>query len=133
MKKFSKKSSDRLNECRQEIQDIFNEAIAIFDFSVLCGHRSKEDQDKAYIEGISKFKWPLSKHNSYPSKAIDVAPYPIDWNDIKRFFYLAGIVEGIARMKGIGIRWGGNWDGDDEFNDQTFNDYCHFELLSSDD
>jgi len=25
-----------------------------------------------------------------PSDAVDVAPYPIDWNDKERFYYFAG-------------------------------------------
>lgn len=79
--------------------------------------------------GKSKLQWPNSNHNSEPSLAVDVAPYPIDWSKTNRFFYLAGAVGAIAQSKGYTIRWGGNWDGDNVFDDQTFNDYCHFELI----
>jgi peptidoglycan L-alanyl-D-glutamate endopeptidase CwlK len=27
------------------------------------------------------------------------------------------------------IRWGGDWDGDQDFRDQTFDDLAHFELI----
>jgi len=43
--------------------------------------------------------------------------------------FLSGFVLGIAHMKGIKIRWGGDWDGDTKMNDQKFNDLVHFELM----
>jgi hypothetical protein len=63
------------------------------------------------------------------SRAVDVAPYPIDWNDTRRFDHFAGIVVGIAHRSGVKIRWGGNWDRDNDLNDQNFNDLVHFELI----
>ena len=51
-------------------------------------------------------QYPNSKHNKLPSKAVDVAPYPIDWNDPDRFYHFAGYVRGIAEGMGIKIRWG---------------------------
>ena len=76
----------------------------------------------------------MSKHNSYPSKAVDIAPYPIDWNNRKRFILLGGYVEGIAKMlkeKGIidsNIVWGADWDSDNYMNDHTFIDLPHFQV-----
>ena len=99
---------------------ILKEAIHIYDFSVLCGHRGKDEQNLAYKKGFSKLKFPESKHNSIPSRAVDIAPYPIDWDDHKRFYELAGIIKGIAHEKGIEIRWGGNFRG--------WKDLPHFEL-----
>ena len=40
----------------------------------------------------------------------------------------AGYVQGVAEQLGIKIRWGGDWDSDFDFKDQTFNDLVHFEL-----
>ena len=42
---------------------------------IVCGHRNKEDQNKAFAEGKSKLKWPKGKHNKLPSQAVDAAPY----------------------------------------------------------
>jgi len=67
-------------------------------------------------------------HNHHPSLAVDVAPYPIDWENTNRFFYLAGLVEGIAAMMGVKVRFGGDWDSDKDFSDQKFNDLVHFEI-----
>ena len=77
---------------------------------------------------ISTLSYPKSKHNRQPSLAADVIPYPVDWEDSKRFYHFAGFVEGIAAAKGIKIRWGGDWDGDRSFADQNFHDLPHFEL-----
>ena len=128
MPSFSKRSLNKLSTCRQELQDIFREVIKIYDCSILEGHRGQELQDKYFRENKSKIKWPNGKHNSIPSEAVDVAPYPIDWEDIDRFFFLGGLVKGIASQMGYKIRWGRNWDGDNDFKDQTFNDYPHFEI-----
>jgi len=129
MYKFSNTSQKRLSECAPELQEIMNEAIKIVDFMVLCGHRGEQEQNKAFSEGKSKLKYPQSKHNSKPSRAIDIAPYPLDWNNLSRFYHLAGIVRGIAHQKGIKIRFGGDWDMDGEITDNKFNDLPHVELV----
>lgn len=129
MPKFGTRSLNNLNTCHPDLQRLFNEIIKKFDCTVLCGHRNKEDQDKAFHEGRSKVQWPNGKHNSMPSKAVDVAPYPVDWNDIKRFYMFVGIVRGYAAMMNINIRCGADWDGDMEIKDQNFHDLPHFELI----
>jgi len=129
MPKFGKSSSERLFTCHPDIQRLFNEVIKYYDCSVTCGHRSKEDQDKAFNEKKSKVQWPNSKHNSMPSVAADVVPYPIDWDDTRRFYMFVGIVRGVAAMMGIKIRCGADWDGDMEVKDQNFHDLPHFELV----
>lgn len=120
MARFSKISGQRLSTCDNELITLMNSCIAEYDFSVLCGHRGEAEQNKAFNEGKSKLKYPNSKHNSYPSKAVDIAPYPIDWNDIGRFKELAEIVKKKAKELGIEIEWGGDWG--------KFKDYPHWQL-----
>lgn len=128
MPSFSKTSKNRLDTCDVRLQELFNKVIIHFDCSIVCGHRNKESQNAAYESGNSKLKYPESKHNANPSKAIDVAPYPIVWEDLDRIRYFAGFVMGIAASKGISLRWGGDWDQDTDLSDQTFNDLVHFEI-----
>lgn len=130
MYKFSEKSLNKLETCHPKLQEIFKEAINIIDIQITEGHRSKEAQDRAYHNGYSKLKWPNSKHNKMPSLAVDAVPFPIDYKDTKRFYYLAGIIKGIAHMKGISIRWGGDWNNNNDFNDNKFNDLPHYELVN---
>ena len=70
-----------------------------------------------------------------PSLAVDVAPYDskvlggIPWNDMTKFYYMQGLINAIAHMKGIKIRCGHDWDGDNDFKDQTLNDLVHVEYI----
>ncbi len=129
MPSFSKISAQRLSTCDPRLQALLREAIKHVDFSVLCGHRGVEEQEEAYRTGKSKARWPNSKHNTLPSVAVDVAPYPVDWQDTARFARLAGYLERIAHEQGIAIRWGGDWDRDGRTNDERFIDMPHIELV----
>ena len=129
MAKLGRKSTEKKKQCHQDLQSILDEAILIYDFSILCGHRNEQKQTQLYLESKSKLTFPNSRHNQEPSLAVDIAPYPIDWKDTKRFFFLAGIIKAIAFEKKIKIRWGGDWDSDTDFSDQNFNDLPHFELI----
>jgi len=127
---FGKRSKEKLLTVDIVLRIILANVIEVYDFTILEGHRNETKQNKAFDEGRSKLRFPQSKHNQDPSLAVDIAPYPIDWNDTKRFYYLAGLVKATARKLGYRIRWGGDWDGDGSFKDQTFNDLPHFELIS---
>jgi peptidoglycan L-alanyl-D-glutamate endopeptidase CwlK len=127
MPRFSKRSLDNLATCSSLLQLIAKEAIEYTDFSVIWGHRSKEKQDMFFREGYSDLKWPFSKHNKVPSEAFDIVPWPINWDDRERFFFLAGVVLSIAKRREISLRWGGAWDGSFNVKGQR-DDLAHFEL-----
>lgn len=136
MPKFSTTSKTRLDTCHPELQLLFNTVIETFDCSILVGHRGQADQDDAFRTGKSKLNWPNSKHNSTPSMAADVAPYPIDWTNIKRFYWFGGYVLGIADMLYSSgkmqhrVRYGGDWDRDFDLADEKgLSDLVHFELV----
>ena len=128
MPRFGKRSKERLATCDERLQEVFNEVIQFVDCSVLEGHRSQERQDKLYDEGKTKVKFPRGRHNSNPSRAVDVTPYPVDWEDRERQTLFAGFVLGIARAKGIKLRWGGDWDMDFQVMDNRFDDFPQFEV-----
>jgi len=119
--RLSRVSKARLGTCHPLLVDLVEEALATspLDFTVLCGYRGKDEQDLAVAQGNSKVKWPNSKHNSLPSRAVDLAPYPVDWDDLGRFRQLATHVMMTAQRMEIGLRWGGNF---------RFVDMPHFEL-----
>lgn len=121
MPAFSQRSKDRLASCDVSLKTLFNDVIQHIDCTILVGHRGKEDQDIACHDGKSNTPWPTSCHNATPSRAVDAAPYPIDWNDIDRFRTFAAIVKERADALGIRIRWGGDF--------VHLKDYDHFELL----
>jgi hypothetical protein len=128
------RSKEILATCHQDLQDLVNEAIKVMDFTVVCGRRGREAQEQAVIEGKSKLHYPASKHNAEPpalSRAVDLAPYRdgvIQWNDAKAFILLAGVMKGIALVKGIKIRWGGDFNRNHNLHDDNSVDMPHFEL-----
>lgn len=135
MPMFSQESFSKLSTCHIDLQVIFFEVIKTFDCTILEGHRNQVDQDKYFEEGKTKLKWPDGKHNSTPSNAVDVAPFPVDFNDKQRFYYFAGYVMGLAqKLKDEGkithsLRFGGDWNRNTEVKDETFSDLCHYEIV----
>jgi len=113
--------------------ELFNEVIKYYNCAVLKGHRGKEEQNELFAKNQSRLRYPNSKHNVKPSRAVDVVPWfgripHIRWNDRNKFYEFCGFVQGVAKMMGIEIRSGSNWDMDDELDDQNFFDLPHFEL-----
>lgn len=139
MPEFSSSSERALSTCHPALRKLARFVIRDYDFTVLEGHRGKERQNRLVEEGRSTTEWPDSKHNEKPSLAIDVAPYPIDWEARGRFHVLAGRFfmafyqlqrEGVIDPA-YSLRWGGDWDGDDVLDDQQFDDLPHFELIET--
>ena len=130
MFKFGKKSRERLATCDERLQRVFNEVINYVDCSVLEGHRGEERQEKLFKDGKTKVHYPNGRHNASPSRAVDVVPYPVDWDDRERFHLFAGVVLGIAYSMDIALRWGGDWNQNFEVDDNQFDDFPHFELIN---
>ena len=128
MPAFSTRSMERLLTCDPRLVDLFTEVVKVYDCSVIEGYRGKERQDELYRTGFSRVQYPDGRHNLEPSMAVDVAPYPIDWEDRERFIAFGSFVRGVAYSKEIPIRWGGDWDSDFDLKDQTFMDLAHFEI-----
>jgi hypothetical protein len=128
---FGKASLKRLETLHPDLQTLLNEVIKYYDFSIIEGHRGEARQNELFAQGLSQLQWPHSKHNGFPSCAVDIAPYPIDWEDTERFCHFMGYVQCLADQLGIAIRWGGDWDGDLNMDDETFRDYPHIELLAA--
>lgn len=120
MYKFGKKSKERLATCHPDLQLIMNDLIQIMDVSIVCGHRTEEEQTEAFNKGFSKVQYPNSKHNSSPSMAVDVIPYPEGYSNREKFYEMAGMVKAIAHKHGIKIKWGGEF--------KNFFDAPHFQL-----
>lgn len=121
MPKFSQLSQERLATCDIALRQIFYCVIEHWDCTILEGHRGEEAQNAAYAAGKSKVQYPYSKHNHNPSLAVDVMPYPVDWNDLERLRRFSDFVKGVAAGLGYDIKWGGDFNG--------FFDGPHWELI----
>lgn len=147
MPNFGKRSKECRATLHPDLQLICDEVIKIFDYSIYAGLRTDEKQLEYFLAKKSKLdprdpkKRKYAKHlkqsDGY-SHAFDGAPYPIDFTNKskkrERFYYMAGIFISTAerlyeegRIEHV-LRWGGDWDMDDHFDDQSFDDLPHFEL-----
>ena len=120
MPSFGKTSAARLATCHPEIQRLMNEVIKRVDITILCGHRGELEQNAAFANHTSQLRWPKGKHNKTPAMAVDIARYPVNWNDEAGFHSLAVIVKQVADELNIPIKWGGDW--------VSFHDLPHYEL-----
>jgi peptidoglycan L-alanyl-D-glutamate endopeptidase CwlK len=131
---FAPVSAEKLKTAHPDLQVLFNEVIKYWDCTVIEGHRGKEAQNLAFANGRSKVKFPKGKHNSEPSLAVDVAPFPVNWSKPKNFLFFGGFVLGVAEMlRADGrikseIRYGGDWNGNKDTSDNSFDDLVHFEI-----
>ena len=125
MYKFGKTSKKKLEGVHPDIIKVLDELIKLMDVTVVEGLRTQERQNKLYADGASK----TTKSKHILGKAVDIAPYPINWDDKEHFYYMCGMIRGIAHSLGIKIRVGADWDSDGKIRDQEFDDLVHFELL----
>jgi peptidoglycan L-alanyl-D-glutamate endopeptidase CwlK len=107
-------------------------AVQILDCKVIDGLRTPEEQAINLARGVSKTKHSkhLTQADGY-SHAVDLAPYVsgVDWKDTEMFCVLAGVMRAAAYQRGVTLRWGGDWDMDNQTDDERFRDYGHFELV----
>ena len=140
--KLSERSLNSLKGVNPNLVKVVERAIELTeqDFLVLEGVRSKEQCYINYGKGrtaaqcsakgvpikyaqpnLSKVTWlnnPLaSKHVT--GNAVDLVPYPINWNTISKFTTISKAMKQAAKELGVDLEWGGDW---------TKKDYPHFEL-----
>jgi hypothetical protein len=155
---LSKLSLSRLDGLNPDLRRVVIEAAATappdLDFTVLEGVRSVESMYANYGKGrtaaqcaakgvpakyaqpgAAKVTWlnnPLmSNHRMMPGggRAVDLAPWPIDWNARGRFQRLAEHMLATAKRLGVHIRWGKDWDEDGKYEEKGETDGPHFELV----
>jgi peptidoglycan L-alanyl-D-glutamate endopeptidase CwlK len=124
MYKFSKASLDKLMTCDPKLQRVVKRCMSDgeMDFTVIYGYRSPEKQlelfkaKKTKKDGYKKKSW----HNYSPARAVDLVPYPIDWEDTSRFEALKKLMDRAATDEKVALVWGGDW--------KTLVDMPHYEL-----
>jgi len=124
MYKFGRKSKERLKGVDHRLIKVLDELIKIMDVTIIEGLRSEERQKELLEKGATKVKY--SRHME--GKAVDLAPYPIDWENRDGFHYMGGMIRGIAHQLGLKIRWGGDWNSDGDVKDNGFDDLVHIEI-----
>jgi len=155
MPHFGNSSRRKLATAHPMLQELCNRVVEHHDITILIGHRTEEEQNAAHASGASTKPFPQSKHNVFPSMAVDVAPWPIPegWGDLNGQAPKARDLEWKERVKfyemiacfrfawnqmmsdfpelrwKYRLRFGADWDGDNDYRDQTFDDLPHIELI----
>lgn len=123
MPKLTAPAQARLDLAHPQLKKLFAACLAdpaCPPFTVLDSQRGRQAQEKAFSLGNSKAHFGQSAHNWTPALALDVVPYPIDWDNLVRFKALGKFVTAKAATLGIPISWGGAW--------KSFKDYPHYEM-----
>jgi len=123
---FGERSRKVRSELDPRLQKFCNAVANHWDVSLIEGYRSPERQLELYNSGASKVR--VGKHNTSPSRAVDMAPYPIDWNDIDQFIRFTYFAKGLIAAMNLPIKNGADWDEDNDYADHTFLDWVHWEL-----
>ena len=116
--KLGTRSLQNLSGVHPDLVAVVKRAIQITeqDFTVIEGVRNIERQRELYRKGASKTL--NSRHLT--GHAVDMVPWPVDWNDLKRFEVVSEAMKAAAEELNIPIVWGGDW--------KSFYDGPHFEL-----
>ena len=128
MYKYGKRSKSRMKGIDKRLREVLDHLIKIMDVTIIEGKRSAKTQQEYFIKGKSKLDGITKKSQHQIGKAVDLAPYPIDWNDRDRMHYMGGMLRGIGLMLGYKLRYGGDWDGDGQTKDNKFDDLVHIEI-----
>ena len=123
---LTKRSEERLAGVDKRLVDTVKEVAKWLPIQVTEGLRAPERQ--AALVKAGKSKTLNSKH--LEGKAVDlvwIEDGKAIW-DAKFYFMVAGAMFEAARLAGVKLRWGGNWKQDLRLNENSFNDFVHFEI-----
>lgn len=134
---FTPKEIQRLETIHPKLRAVIYEAGQSLDFYIVCGLRNKIDQDLAFEKGFSKVRFPNSKHNKSHdprfgesiSDAVDLCPFPIDWNDRNKFYLIYKAMIAASKKLNIPIRSGADFNQDGNLKNDKFIDLPHYELV----
>ena len=110
---------------KQNLSGVHPDLVAVVKLAITI-----TEQDFAVIEGIRNInrqrelvkagKSTTMNSRHITGHAVDMVPWPVDWNDLERFEVMAEAMEQAAEELDIPIVWGGDW--------KSFYDAPHFEL-----
>ena len=116
--KLGTRSLQSLSGVHPDLVAVVKRAITITeqDFTVIEGIRNINRQRELVKKGASTTM--NSRHIT--GHAVDMVPWPVDWNDLERFEIMSEAMKAAAEELEIPIVWGGDW--------KSFYDAPHFEL-----
>lgn len=136
---LSQRSISNLRQVHPDLVAVVGRAIQITeqDFMVIEGVRTQERQDELWAQGrttpgpVVTWTKDVSSHgigkDGY-GHAVDICPFPVDWNDLSKFDAISKAMFAAATEFGIRLRWGADWDMDGKPRERGESDSPHFEL-----
>lgn len=136
---LSQRSLKNLEGVHPNLVAVVKRAIEITeqDFVVIEGVRTQARQDELWAQGRTKpgpiVTWTKDASSHGIGKdgyghAVDICPYPVDWNDISKFDAIYVAMMAAAQELGVRLRYGGDWDMDGKLRERGETDSPHFEL-----
>lgn len=151
--KLSQKSIERLKGVHPDLVKVVIKAIGISgqDFMVLEGVRTEQRQRELYGHGRSaddlrakgldpalaqpaapQVTWTLKSNHFKQADgyghAVDLVPYPVDWNNTAKFDAIAEAMFKASEELGVRLRWGADWNQNGKRRERGETDSPHFEL-----
>lgn len=131
--KLGTRSINSLKGIHPKLKQVVEKAITLSpqDFTVISGVRTTKEQQDLYAQGRTKAGAIVTNADGVRNKsnhqaksdgfgyAVDIVPYPVDWNDLDKFKVIANAMQLAACELGVTINWGGDW---------KMKDFPHFEL-----
>jgi len=153
MRKFvlGKRSLNALSGVHPDLVRVVKRAIEVTtqDFMVLEGvrtvQRQREGRTAAKLRAVGvepalakptmrKVTWTLKSNHIAQADgygyAVDLVPYPVDWNDLAKFDAIADAMMQAAAELDVSIRHGGDWNRNGKRRERGETDSPHFELDS---
>ena len=154
MYSYGKKSRRLLESAHPDLKLIMNESIKFIDISIIDSLRTDARQLELYNKGRSTING-IDKKSNHQGKvilinnvetlvsfALDIIPYKKGLDpfgntpkNLARYYFMMGIIDAVAlRLLEEGkikskVRFGLDWDGDRNFEDQNFDDLPHLEII----
>lgn len=127
------RSKDNLKGVHPDLVKVVERAITLTtqDFTVIEGVRTTKRQQELYAQGRTKPGSKVTNADGVKNKsnhqakadgyghAVDIVPYPVDWNTTSKFRAIADAMKQAAKDLGVKLEWGGDW---------KFTDMPHFEV-----
>ena len=129
MYSFGPASMEVYKQLHPGLQRYCDRVIKIKDVSLICGYRGRAEQELAFKSGNSKAHFGESPHNYWPALAVDLVPWPTQFESKAELHVLNGITIAIASVDEFPITCGNDWDHDGDVDDETFHDSPHVQLI----
>lgn len=147
--KFSQRSLNNLQGVHPKLQAVVHKALAagMLDFTVTSGVRTQAQQDALFEQGRTTpgvnprqgkplgdpVTWTRnSRHIAQADgygHAVDLDPYPINYEDLARYKALSTIMINAAQSLGVTIVWGGTFKKKKHGKVVPNPDWGHYELV----